>query len=156
MKASGEGERGKGFRGLRAVGRALAHRNFRLFFCGQSISLIGTWMQQVAMIWLVYELSGSPFWLGVVGFSSQIPAFVAAPVAGVLTDRWNRHRTVLGTPATILAFGLVSVAGSVVFALLLPGLRRVTRPIYVQAGLLPDAVPPIQPTASEIQSFPKA
>jgi MFS family permease len=93
------------------VGRALAHRNFRLFFCGQSISLIGTWMQQVAMIWLVYKLSGSPFWLGVVGFSSQIPAFLAAPVAGVLTDRWNRHHTVLVTQtlAMIQAFALMGL-----------------------------------------------
>jgi MFS family permease len=76
---------------------ALKHRNFRLFFCGQSISLIGTWMQQLAMIWLVYRLSGSPFLLGAVGFCSQIPAFFLAPVAGVFTDRWNLHRTIIAT-----------------------------------------------------------
>src|SRR5947207_16004630 len=69
--------------------RALDHRNFRLFFMGQTISLIGTWMQQLAMIWLVYRLTGSAVWLGVIGFSSQIPTFLLSPVAGVLTDRWN-------------------------------------------------------------------
>ena len=76
---------------------ALKHRNFRLFFFGQGISLIGTWMQQVAMIWLVYRLSNSAFLLGLVGFCSQIPSFFLAPVAGVFTDRWNLHRTILLT-----------------------------------------------------------
>ncbi|MGD0897472.1 MAG: MFS transporter [Thermoguttaceae bacterium] len=76
---------------------ALKYRNFRLFFFGQSISLIGTWMQQVAMIWLVYRLSNSEFLLGLVGFFSQIPSFFLAPVAGVFTDRWNLHRTILLT-----------------------------------------------------------
>jgi MFS family permease len=72
--------------------RALAHRNFRLFFFGQGVSLIGTWMQQVAMTWLVYELKHSAFLLGVIGFASQIPTFFVTPLAGVFTDRWNRHR----------------------------------------------------------------
>ena len=75
----------------RVVG-VLKYRNFRLFFFGQGISLIGTWMQQVAMIWLVYRLSNSAFLLGLVGFCSQIPSFFLAPVAGVFTDRWNLHR----------------------------------------------------------------
>jgi MFS family permease len=77
--------------------RALGHRNFRLFFAGQGISLIGTWMQQVALAWLVYELTRSPFWLGLVGFAGQIPTFFLAPVAGVLVDRHNRHRLLLLT-----------------------------------------------------------
>jgi MFS family permease len=77
--------------------RALKHRNFRLFFFGQGISLIGTWMQQVAMIWLVYRLSGSEFLLGFVGFCSQIPSFFLAPVAGVFIDRWSLHRTIVTT-----------------------------------------------------------
>ena len=76
---------------------ALRHRNFRLFFLGQSISLIGTWMQQVAMIWLVYRLTNSPLLLGLMGFCSQIPSFFLAPVAGVFTDRWNLHRTIIAT-----------------------------------------------------------
>jgi MFS family permease len=96
---------------------ALKYRNFRLFFLGQSISLIGTWMQQVAMIWLVYRLTNSAFLLGLVGFCSQIPSFFLAPVAGVFTDRWNLHRTIIVTQslsmiqAAILA--LLSLTGVV-------------------------------------------
>ena len=78
---------------------ALRHRNFRLFFFGQSVSLIGTWMQQIAMVWLVYRLTNSPFLLGLVGFCSQIPSFFVAPLAGVFTDRWNLHRTIIATQA---------------------------------------------------------
>ena len=77
--------------------RALKHRNFRLFFFGQGVSLIGTWMQQVAMIWLVYRLSNSAFLLGLVGFCTQVPSFFLAPLAGVFTDRWNLHRTIIVT-----------------------------------------------------------
>jgi MFS family permease len=90
--------------------RALHHRNYRLFFGGQSISLIGTWMQQIAMSWLVYRLTHSAFMLGVVGFSSQIPIFFFASIAGVYVDRWNRHRILVVTQilamiqALILAF----------------------------------------------------
>ncbi len=79
--------------------RALAHRNFRLFFFGQGVSLIGTWMQQVATTWLVYELEHSTFLLGLVGFASQIPTFLVTPLAGVFTDRWNRHRALMVTQA---------------------------------------------------------
>ena len=89
-----------------SIVRALRHRNFRLFFSGQSISLIGTWMQRVAVAWLVYRLTGSAFMLGVVGFAGQIPLFVLAPLAGVLADRWNRHRILLvtQTAAMVQAF----------------------------------------------------
>jgi MFS family permease len=86
---------------------ALRHRNFRLFFFGQGISLIGTWMQQVAMIWLVYRLSHSAFLLGLVGFCSQIPSFFLAPVAGVFTDRWNLHRTILSTQSLAMGQAMV-------------------------------------------------
>ena len=86
---------------------ALKHRNFRLFFFGQSISLIGTWMQQVAMIWLVYRLSNSAFLLGLVGFCSQIPSFFLAPVAGVFTDRWNLHRTILLTQSLAMCQAMI-------------------------------------------------
>src|SRR5579872_5827480 len=82
---------------LRLAIRALQSRNYRLFFSGQSISLIGTWMTRIAMSWLVYRLTGSAVLLGVVGFASQIPAFVFGPIAGVLVDRWNRHTTVVWT-----------------------------------------------------------
>jgi MFS family permease len=86
--------------------RSLRHRNFRLFFAGQSISLIGTWMQRIALGWLVYRLTGSAFLLGLVGFTSQIPVFILGPLAGVYADRWNRHRAILLTQilAMIQAF----------------------------------------------------
>lgn len=75
--------------------RALRHRNYRLFFAGQIVSLIGTWMTSTATVWLVYRLSGSPFLLGVVGFAGQIPAAVLTPLAGVYIDRWNKHRVLI-------------------------------------------------------------
>lgn len=82
--------------------RALAHKNYRLFFSGQSISLIGTWMTRIATSWLVYRLTGSALLLGVVGFAGQIPSFVLAPLAGVLVDRWNRHRLLVVTQVLAL------------------------------------------------------
>src|SRR5215212_9891861 len=77
--------------------RALRHRNYRLFFSGQSVSLVGTWMTRIATSWLVYRLTGSALLLGVVGFAGQIPSFLLAPFAGVLVDRWNRHRLLVAT-----------------------------------------------------------
>src|SRR5579863_2756862 len=77
--------------------RALRHRNFRLFFYGQSLSLIGTWMTRLATSWLVYRLTGSSFLLGAVTFASQIPTFFLGPVAGVWADRWPRRRVLLVT-----------------------------------------------------------
>src|SRR6187549_2211392 len=74
--------------------RALRHRNYRLFFGGQSLSLIGTWMTQVASSWLVFRLTNSALLLGLVSFSGQIPALLLTPFAGVWVDRWDR-RTVL-------------------------------------------------------------
>jgi MFS family permease len=82
---------------LKLIFRALSHRNYRLFFGGQGISLIGTWMQQIAMSWLVYRLTDSVLLLGVVGFTSRIPTFLLASLAGVLADRWNRHRVLVIT-----------------------------------------------------------
>src|SRR5258705_1590206 len=79
--------------------RALQHRNFRLFFGGQSISLVGTWITRVATSWLVYRLTGSAFLLGVVGFWGQIPTLFLSPFAGVLVDRWDRRRILLWTQA---------------------------------------------------------
>jgi len=83
--------------GFKAVARTLGYRNFRLFFGGQGLSLIGTWMQQVAMAWLVYRLTGSALMLGLINFSARIPIFLASPFLGVLADRWNRHRILLFT-----------------------------------------------------------
>jgi MFS family permease len=77
--------------------RALRHRNFRLYFTGQSISLIGTWITRIATSWLVYRLTGSPFLLGVVGFAGQIPTFLLAPFAGVIVERMDRRRLLVWT-----------------------------------------------------------
>jgi MFS family permease len=84
-------------KGHQVIFRSLRYRNYRLFFMGQILSLIGTWMQQIALPWLVYRLTGSAFLLGIVGFSSQIPALLLAPLAGVLSDRWNRYYILLIT-----------------------------------------------------------
>ena len=72
--------------------RSLRHRNYRLFFTGQSLSLIGTWMTQVATSWLIYRMTNSAWLLGFVGFAGQIPAFFIVPFAGVSVDRWDRLR----------------------------------------------------------------
>jgi MFS family permease len=77
--------------------RALQSRNYRLFFSGQFISLIGTWMQQIAVSWLVYRMTSSVFLLGLVGFISQFPTFVISPFAGVWSDRVNKHRILIWT-----------------------------------------------------------
>jgi MFS family permease len=94
-----------------AAGRALRHRNFQLFFSGQLISLIGTWMQTVAQSWLVYRLTGSGLQLGAVGFASQIPVFLFAPIGGIVADRSNRKHVVIGTQVAsmLLAFVLAAL-----------------------------------------------
>jgi MFS family permease len=95
-------------KGLKTVLYSLRYRNFRLFFAGQSISLVGTWMQMVAIGWLVYHLTNSALLLGLVGFFSQIPSFVLTPFTGVFVDRWNRHRilVITQTLSMIQAFAL--------------------------------------------------
>jgi MFS family permease len=85
-----------------SLGRALRHRNYRLFFCGQSVSLIGSWLTRVAISWLVYRLTKSALLLGLVGFAGQIPTFLFASLAGVLVDRWNRHHVLVVTQALAL------------------------------------------------------
>ena len=82
--------------------RALQHRNFRLFFGGQSISLVGTWITRVATSWLVYRLTGSELLLGIAGFAGQIPTLIITPFAGVLVDRHDRRRILLVTQAASL------------------------------------------------------
>jgi len=115
--------------GLPATLRALRHRNFQLFFSGQLISLIGTWMQSVAQAWLVYRLTGSSFLLGSVGFASQFPVFLVAPLGGIVADRWNRQKVVIGTQTASLILAFI-LAG-----LTLTGLVRVWH-IFVLAALL--------------------
>jgi MFS family permease len=87
--------------------RALRHRNFQLFFSGQLISLIGTWMQSIAQAWLVYRLTGSSLLLGSVGFAGQFPVFLAAPLGGIVADRYNRQRVVIGTQIASMVLALV-------------------------------------------------
>jgi MFS family permease len=90
-------------RRLRFALRALRHRNFRLFTAGQSISLIGAWMQQVAMGWLVYRLTNSAMLLGLIAFAGQGPVFFLGPIAGVIADRANRHRVIIIMQALMMA-----------------------------------------------------
>src|SRR5919205_4654561 len=96
---------------LPATLRALRYRNFQLFFGGQLISLIGTWMQNVAQAWLVYSLTGSSVKLGAIGFAGQIPVFLLSPVGGIVADRYSRHRVVIATQTAsmVLAFVLAAV-----------------------------------------------
>ena len=79
------------------VFRALRHRNYRLFFSGQTVSLVGTWITRIATSWLVYRLTGSVLLLGVVAFFGQVPTLILAPFSGVIVDRWNRHRILVVT-----------------------------------------------------------
>jgi MFS family permease len=90
--------------------RALASRNYRLYFLGQLVSLAGTWMQQIAMIWLAWRLSNSAAVLGMVGFASQIPILLIGPIAGVLTDRYDRRRILLATQCAALLQALALAA----------------------------------------------
>ena len=100
--------------------RALQHRNYRLFFTGQGVSLIGTWVTRIATSWLVYRLTGSELLLGVTGFAGQIPLLVLAPFAGVLVDRWNRHRMLVITQVLSalqsLALAVLALSGRITVA----------------------------------------
>lgn len=92
--------------------RSLHSRNYRLFFSGQSVSLIGTWMTRVATSWLIYRLTHSAFLLGIASFAGQLPLFVLAPMAGVWIDRWDRHPTLVWTQTLSLvqSFALAILA----------------------------------------------
>jgi MFS family permease len=97
-------------KGLGLIFRALSHRNYRLFFGGQSISLIGTWLQLTAISWLVFRLTQSSFLLGVVGFAGRIPTFLLASFAGVFVDRWNRHHLLVTTQVLSMIQALILAA----------------------------------------------
>jgi len=103
--------------------RALQHRNYRLFFGGQSVSLIGTWITRIATSWLVYRLTGSLLLLGIVGFCGQIPTLLLAPFTGVLVDRWDRRRILLVTQVLSMlqsvALAVMVFSGSVTIPLVL-------------------------------------
>lgn len=87
---------------LKNIFRALRNPNYRLFFFGQGISLVGSWMQQIALAWLVYRLTGSAFLLGLVGFISQAPAFFTSPFAGILADRYPHQKALIITQTCLL------------------------------------------------------
>ncbi|MGB6610930.1 MAG: MFS transporter, partial [Acidobacteriaceae bacterium] len=90
--------------------RALRHRNFRLFFGGQTISLVGTWMTRIATAWLVYRLTGSALLLGTISFAGQIPTFLLAPFAGVIVDRSNRRHVLIWTQTLAMVQSLALAA----------------------------------------------
>jgi MFS family permease len=99
---------------------ALRHRNYRLFFSGQSVSLVGTWITRVATSWLVYRLTGSTLLLGVVGFAGQIPMLFLSPLAGVFVDRWDRRRVLVATQVLSLlqslALAILTLLGVITVA----------------------------------------
>jgi MFS family permease len=114
---------------IKIVFRSLQYRNYRLFFAGQSISLIGTWMQRIAMPWLVYHMTESVFLLGLVSFAGQIPTFLLSPLAGVLTDRFNRYKVLLFTQIASL------VQASILAILALTGVIEVWNLVVLSIAL---------------------
>ena len=96
---------------LKVFSRAFAYRNYRLYFTGQAISVIGTWMQRIAMSWLIYRITGSAWLLGVVSFTGQVPSLFLTPVVGVVADRFDRKRTIIITQtlAMLQAFVLAAL-----------------------------------------------
>lgn len=109
--------------------RALRHRNYRLFFAGQGISLVGTWMQTMAQAWLVYRLSGSSLALGLVGFAGQVPVFLLAVFGGVVADARNRRAIMLWTQTLSMLLALAAAA------LTLSGLVQVWQVVLLAVGL---------------------
>ena len=99
-----------GAQGIRLILRSLRNRNYRLFFMGQGASLVGTWMQQMAMGWMVYRLTDSAFFLGIVGFAGQIPTFFIAPFGGVLADRLSRRHILIATEVLAMVQALILAA----------------------------------------------
>jgi MFS family permease len=90
--------------------RALRYPNYRLFFGGQIVSLVGTWITTTATSWLVYRLTGSAVYLGIIGFATQFPAFLLTSVAGIYVDRWNRHRLLVATQVLMMLVSTVLAA----------------------------------------------
>jgi len=126
-------------KGLQFLVRALGSRNFRLFFFGQAVSLVGTWMQLIAMRWLVYRLTKSELMLGMVGFISDAPLFLLVPFAGVLADRLKRHRIMVVTQslsalqAAVLALLVLTDQVAVWHVLVLGGLLGIVSAFDITA-----------------------
>jgi MFS family permease len=129
--------------------RALAHRNYALFFTGHGLSLCGTWMQSMALAWLVYRLSGSPFLLGLVEFVARAPILVFGLIGGLLADRWPRHRLLIIAEASLLIQaailsaltlgGLITIESILVLALFLGIFSALEIP--VRQSFVADLVP---------------
>ncbi|HVY92467.1 MAG TPA: MFS transporter, partial [Bryobacteraceae bacterium] len=109
-----------GLSGVSHAWRALRHRNFRLFFFGQSISLIGSWMTRLATTWLVYRLTHSALLLGVVSFAGQILTFLVEPFAGVLIERMDRRRLLVWTQAAAMLQSLALAALTLTHVITMP------------------------------------
>jgi MFS family permease len=92
---------------LKTIFRSLRYRNYRLFFSGQSLSLIGTWMQRIAMPWVVYHMTGSALLLGLISFAGQIPTFLLSPLAGVVSDKYSKYKVLLITQIASLVQALI-------------------------------------------------
>lgn len=140
------------------IGRALRHRNYRLFFFGQAISLIGTWLTRFATVWMVYKLTHSGAMLGVVAFCSQAPTSIIAPFAGVVVDRWNRHRVIVvsqiaamlqSAALALLAFSghmavwhlmLLGTVQAVINAFDMPARQSFLRELIDEPSDLPNAI----------------
>jgi len=105
---------------------ALRSRNYRLFFTGQSISLIGTWMTRLATSWLVYRLTDSAFLLGAVGFLGQIPTLFLSPLAVVWVDRWDRHRALVITQVLAMLQSLALAALTLTHTINMPWILFLT------------------------------
>jgi len=124
---------------FRDMVRSLKHRNFQLFFSGQMISLVGTWMDNIAEAWLVYRLTGSSLLLGTVAFAGQIPVFLLAPVGGMVADRWNRRSIVIATQissmvlASVLAFLTITKRITVAEVIVLAALMGVVNAFDIPA-----------------------
>lgn len=108
---------------------ALKHRNYRIYLSGQFVSLIGTWMQQLAMSWMIYKLTKSTMWLGIAGFSAQIPMFIFGLFAGVIVDHVNRHKLLIWTQM------LSAVQAFILAALTLSGKINLTELIILDFTL---------------------
>ena len=138
--------------------RAFRHPNYRLFFYGQSVSVLGTWIQQVAMSWLVYRMTGSPFLLGLTAFASQVPILLFAPLGGIWADRWDRRKLLLvtqmfasvqGLALAALAYsGLIAVWHIIVMAAVLGMIMALDTPI--RQSFVPEMVPSKQDMPSAI------
>ena len=143
--------------------RAFQHRNFRLFFYGQSLSLLGTWIQQVAMSWLVYRMTGSPFLLGLTAFAGQIPILLFAPLGGIWADRFDRRKLLVATQVLAMAqglalallgyTGLIQVWHIILMAAVLGVIMALDTPI--RQAFVPEMVPVKQdlPSAIALNGF---